>query len=142
MRNPSVPSVLIVAFAAALLAVAPVGAAESEVSVPADWTFTLPAGDAADGKAVYLRMECYSCHQVASLDVKTPADSGGIGPDLDAYGRLPKEFLAESIIKAHTVVAAPGYVVHENQAGMGKYNHFMTIQELVDLVAYLKTLSD
>jgi len=51
----------------------------------------------------------------------------------------PQEYLAKSIIKAHTVVAAPGYVVKEGQAGMGKYNHFMTIQELVDLVAFLRT---
>ena len=48
-----------------------------------------------------------------------------------------KEYLAESIITAHTVVATPGYTVTEGKAGMGNYNHFMTIQELIDIVAFL-----
>jgi hypothetical protein len=131
-----------IASSAAVVALtAPVWSAAQEAggqpSVPAGWKFDLPAGDPVDGKTVFMRMECYSCHQMSSLDVAVPADSGGIGPRLDGYDRLPKEYVAESIIKAHTVVAIPGYEVKGNQAGMGKYNHFMTIQELVDLVAFL-----
>jgi hypothetical protein len=42
------------------------------------------------------------------------------------------------IIKSHTVVAAPGYFVKEGRASMGGYNHFLTVQELVDLVMFLK----
>ena len=106
--------------------------------VPNDWTFTLPGGNAESGKAVFMRMECHSCHAIKIPGEKLPAGSGEIGPDLTAYSWLPKEYLAESIIKAHTVVAAPGYVVEQGQAGMGKYNHFMTIQELVDLIAFIR----
>lgn len=54
------------------------------------------------------------------------------------YAVLPKEYLAESIIKFHTVVAAPGYALKEGRAAMGEYNHFLTVQELTDLVAFLK----
>lgn len=72
------------------------------------------------------------------LKEKPPTGAGGIGPDLSNYGTLPKEYLAESIVKAHTVVAAPGYAMKEGKAGMGNYNHFMTIQEIIDLVAFLK----
>lgn len=64
--------------------------------------------------------------------------SKGAGPDLKGYAALPKEYLAESIVKSHTVVAAPGYTVKEGRAAMGEYNHFLTVQELVDLVAFLK----
>jgi hypothetical protein len=46
--------------------------------------------------------------------------------------------LRKSIMKAHTIVAAPGYTVKEGKAAMGNYNHFLTIQELIDLVAFLK----
>jgi len=53
-----------------------------------------------------------------------------------------EEYLVESIIKAHTVVAAPGYTVEEGKAAMGNYNHFMTIQEMIDLVAFLKQGTD
>ena len=34
--------------------------------------------------------------------------------------------------------ASPGYTVKEGKAAMANYNHFLTIQELIDLVAFLK----
>ena len=69
---------------------------------------------------------------------KLTVRSKGAGPDLNGYSVLPKEYLAESIIKFHSVVAAPGYSVKEGRASMGEYNQFLTVQELVDLVAFLK----
>jgi mono/diheme cytochrome c family protein len=127
---------LVLLFTSAARAAEP---AAAKPQVPAGWTFGLPQGNPASGKAVFTRMECYSCHALRGVPEKPPQGAGGIGPDLTAYAGLPREYLAESIIKAHTVVAAPGYVVKEGQAGMGKYNHFMTIQELIDLVAFLRT---
>jgi hypothetical protein len=35
-------------------------------------------------------------------------------------------------------VAAPGYAFKGGKASMGNYNHFMTIQEMIDIVAFLK----
>lgn len=84
-------------------------------------------------------MKCYSCHAIEIPGEKLPPSrSKGAGPDLTGYSVLPNEYLAESIIKPHTIVAAPGYVVKEGRAAMGEYNHFLTVQELVDLVAFLK----
>jgi mono/diheme cytochrome c family protein len=111
--------------------------ASSKAHVPAGWAFRLPTGNPASGRAVFERMECYSCHALRGVPEKPPEGAGGIGPDLTAYAGLPAEYLAESVIEAHTVVAVPGYVVREGQAGMGKYNHFLTVQELIDLVAFL-----
>ena len=105
---------------------------------PRGWVFMFPGGDAKAGQVVFMRMQCYSCHAVKVPGEKPPRDAGGIGPDLTGYSALPKEYLAESIIKAHAVVAAPGYVVREGKAAMGNYNHFMTIQEMIDIVAFLK----
>lgn len=106
-------------------------------SVPSRWTFTLPQGDAPTGRAVFERMECVACHTMGKA--KTPArGTSGVGPDLTNYAGLPREYLAEAIISAHTVVAAPGYSVKEGKAGMGNYNHFLTVQELVDLVAFVQ----
>ena len=107
-------------------------------SVPEGWTFVFPDGNATAGQTVFLKMECHSCHVTTIPGVWLPADTGGQGPSLVGYSALPKEYLAESIIKAHTVVAVPGYEVKEGKAGMGNYNHFMTIQELIDIVAFLK----
>ncbi len=113
-------------------------AGQATPKVPAGWTFTFPDGNAQDGQTVFMRMECYSCHAMKGLKEKPPTGAGGIGPDLSNYSTLPKEYLAESIIKAHTVVAAPGYVLKAGKAGMGNYNHFLIVQELIDLVAFLK----
>jgi hypothetical protein len=113
-------------------------AAPAKPNVPKGWTFSFPDGDAKTGKTAFMNMQCYSCHMIKIPGEKLPAGAGGIGPDLTGYSALPKEYLAESIIKAHTVVAVPGYVVKEGKASMGNYNHFMTIQEMIDLVAFLK----
>jgi len=106
--------------------------------VPQGWKFTFPDGDAKAGKTVFLEMKCYSCHAIDIPGEKLSRRSRGAGPDLGSYSALPKEYLAESIIKAHTVVAAPGYAVKEGRAAMGEYNHFLTIQQMIDLVAFLK----
>lgn len=127
----------------ALLVVANLATAEEaplfKPQVPPGWSFSFPDGNAKSGQTVFMNMECYSCHRITIPGEKIPAKPAGIGPDLTSgYGRLPKEYLAEAIIKAHTVVAAPGYVMKDGLAGMGNYNHFLTVQELIDLVAFLK----
>ena len=113
-------------------------AAPATPKVPSGWKFSLPDGDPAFGKAVFLSMKCYSCHALNVPGEKLVMRSKGAGPDLNGYATLPKEYLAEAILKFHTVVAAPGYAVKEGRAAMGEYNHFLTVQELIDLVAFLK----
>jgi L-cysteine S-thiosulfotransferase len=106
--------------------------------VPQGWKFTFPDGLAPAGKTVFLRMQCYSCHTIRIPGERLPLRAKVIGPDLTGYSALSKEYLAESIIKAHTIVAAPGYTVKEGRAAMGVQNHFLTVQELIDLVAFLR----
>ncbi len=106
--------------------------------VPQGWKFTFPDGLAPSGKSVFINMQCYSCHTINIPGEKLPFRAKAIGPDLSGYSVLSKEYLAESIIKAHTIVAAPGYTVKDGRAAMGVYNHFLTVQELIDLVAFLK----
>jgi hypothetical protein len=115
------------------------GGAPAAPKVPQGWKFTLPDGDANAGKTVFLNMKCYSCHAIEIPGEKLPPSrSKGAGPGLSGYGALPKEYLAESIIKFHPMVAAPGYTVKEGRATMGEYNHFLTVQEVIDLVTFLK----
>jgi len=113
-------------------------AAPSVPKVPSGWQFNLPDGNAESGKIVFLNMKCYSCHALNIPGEKLVMRSKGAGPDLSGYTILPKEYLAESIIRFHPVVAAPGYTVKEGRAAMGEYNHFLTVQELIDLAAFLK----
>jgi cytochrome c2 len=114
------------------------GARPAKPSVPQGWKFGFPDGDPNAGKTVFMNMQCYSCHAIQLPHESLAAPAGRVGPDLTGYSALPKEYLAESIFKAHTIVAAPGYTVKEGKAVMGNYNHFMTIQETIDIVAFLK----
>ena len=107
-------------------------------SVPKGWSFSFPDGNPDTGKQLYVKMECFACHTIKLPKESLAARPGNVGPELTGYSVLPKEYLASSIIKTHTVVAAPGYTVKDGKAAMGNYNHFLTVQELIDLVAFLK----
>ncbi len=140
MRKHSIATIGACALAISLAMASMSWAASAPPSpkVPQGWKFTFPDGDAKAGKTVFLEMKCYSCHAIDIPGEKLAVRSRGAGPDLKVYSDLPKEYLAESIIKAHTIVAAPGYMVKEGRAAMGEYNHFLTVQQLIDLVAFLK----
>lgn len=111
----------------------------TRAQMPQGWIFDLPEGDAIAGKEAFVKLECASCHNMNISGETQEVEKVDIGPDLTVgYHNLTEEYLAESIIKAHTVVADPTYVMKVDQAGMGKYNHFLTVKELTDLVAFLK----
>jgi len=111
--------------------------------LPKGWTFVLPAGDADAGQAAFAKMECYSCHRVPGAQMLKTRSSGGIGPDLTpAYGRLPAAFLAESIIDSHRYIAGTleAYKgLDQVSSKMGDYSSIMTVRELIDIVAFLKS---
>jgi L-cysteine S-thiosulfotransferase len=113
-------------------------ASPTKPSVPKGWRFSFPEGNPETGKQLFVKMECYACHTIKLPKETLAAQPGKVGPELTGYGVLPKEYLASSIIQAHTAVAAPGYTVEKGKAAMGNYNHFLTVQELIDLVAFLK----
>ena len=138
-RLPELFATCVVAISIAVTSLTGAAAAPTTPKVPQGWKFTFPDGDAKAGKTVFLNMKCYSCHATEIPGEKLPPSrSRGAGPALTGYSALPKEYLAESIIKPHTIVAAPGYKVKEGRAAMGEYNHFLSVQELIDLVAFLK----
>jgi mono/diheme cytochrome c family protein len=112
--------------------------------VPPGWGFTMPVGDATAGKQVFETMQCCSCHTVRGQRFGDPLQNpGGIGPDLTAeHGRLPAEYLAESIVSPSRVLAhgqfrAP-YRAADGRSRMGDYSEIMTVRELIDLVAFLR----
>jgi mono/diheme cytochrome c family protein len=113
---------------------------------PPGWRFTLPAGDATAGKQVFETMQCYSCHTVRGQRFGDPSQSpGGIGPDLAAaHGRLPAEYLAESVVSSSRVLAhgqpRATYRAADGRSRMGDYSEIMTVRDLIDLVAFLRSL--
>jgi mono/diheme cytochrome c family protein len=113
-------------------------ASPAKPSLPKGWSFSFPDGNHETGKQLFTKLECHACHTIKLAKESFAARPGNIGPELTGYAVLPKEYLASSIIKAHTAVAAPGYTVKDGKAAMGNYNYFLTVQELIDLVAFLK----
>lgn len=113
--------------------------------VPPGWRFTLPPGDPAAGREVFVTMKCYTCHEVA--DEKFPVhkrDVGEVGPDLTGMGgRHPAEYLAESILNPNAVILVddPRFTGPDGLSVMPEYLDTMTLRQLVDLVAYLKSLT-
>ena len=111
--------------------------------VPPGWTFTVPSGQAAAGRQVFIDLECYTCHQVAQETF--PEFSRGaehIGPDLTGMGaHHPGEYFAESIINPNAVIViGEGYSGPDGLSRMPEYNDVLTVQQLTNLVAYLKSL--
>jgi mono/diheme cytochrome c family protein len=110
---------------------------------PAGWRFAWPGGgDAARGRAVFVRLECYSCHEVRGEPFPAPGNGGRTGPELAAMGPLhPPEYFAEAVINPSAVIEpGRGYAAADGSSRMPSYNDTVTVQEVVDLVAYLNAL--
>jgi sulfur-oxidizing protein SoxX len=109
--------------------------------------FRLPDGDANQGREVFLYMQCNQCHTIAETELPTipfaePAyvELGGRVATVKTYGDL-----VTSIINPSHRLAA-GYakekVSEDGKSNMYTYNRHMTVQELIDLVAFLQSHYD
>ena len=109
---------------------------------PKGWRFAWPPGNAARGREVFQKLECYSCHEVRGERFPGPSDPARLGPELSAMGPMhPPEYLAESIINPGAVIERNlGYAAPDGSSKMPSYGESLTLQETIDLVAYLKQL--
>jgi mono/diheme cytochrome c family protein len=104
------------------------------------WTFALPKGDPGKGRQVFVKLECYACHAVQGESF--PRGPGQAGPDLTGMGAFhPAGYFAESIVNPNRIiVVGEGYTGSDGLSTMPNYNDTLTVAELIDLVAYLKSL--
>lgn len=112
--------------------------------IPPGWKFLLPSGDPMEGKKVYIEMQCYSCHEIKGEHFpKDARDKGDVGPELTGAGRYhPAEYLAEAIVNPNRVIVeGPGYTGPDGLSKMPDYSESLTLKQLIDLVAYLKSLT-
>jgi cytochrome c1 len=109
---------------------------------PAGWRFIWPAADAARGRDVFAKYECFSCHEVRGERFPVPKDAGNVGPELAAMGPAHEaEYFVEAVINPNAVVErGKGYEAADSSSKMPSFNDTLTVQELLDLVAYLKAL--
>lgn len=112
--------------------------------VPPGWRFTFPEGDPRAGLAVFVKLECYQCHTIQGEQFpQSPTQPGALaGPELTGMGsHHPAEYFAESILNPNAVIVTePGYTGADGFSIMPDFRESLTVPELIDLVAYLKSL--
>ncbi len=116
---------------------------EEEEGPPPGWKFTFPKdGDPARGRAMFVKLECFSCHEVKGETFPPPGPGGTKGPELSGMAAShPPEFFAESIINPGAVIdKGRGYEAPDGSSKMPSFNEDMTVKDLMDLVAYLTSL--
>ena len=127
-------------------------AQEPGQATPKGWRFALPPGNSAAGRKAFADFECFKCHAVEGERFPAPtAEQEGVGPALSGMGPMhPAEFFAEAILNPNASAAwrvkhhkeeKKGYLGPDGKSKMPSYNEAMTLQQLVDLVAYLKSLT-
>jgi mono/diheme cytochrome c family protein len=108
--------------------------------------FRLPDGDPARGREAFLALRCNACHHVAGLDLANQGNGaanvalGGQTVRVKNYGELVTAIINPS----HRI--APGYPVRQLATADGRslmalayLNDVMTVQQLIDLVAFLQS---
>ncbi|HXG53468.1 MAG TPA: copper-binding protein [candidate division Zixibacteria bacterium] len=113
---------------------------ELDMHHPKGWTFTMPKGDPVKGRSVFEKFSCYSCHEVRGENFPPLDRTQAVGPELSQMGPLhPLEYFTESIVNPDAV-GAKKYRGPDGKSKMPTFNADMTVQELIDLSAYLAAL--
>lgn len=107
--------------------------------------FALPEGDVESGKASFVLIGCTQCHSVGDIawDGGSSENSihvplGGKVSRLRSYSELVTSIINPSHKVDKKYLLEP-YSSAEGQSNMIKYNDFMTIQDLVDIVTFLQS---
>ncbi len=104
--------------------------------------FALPRGDVEAGRAAFVELRCHDCHSAAGVPQRDPEDTdihlplGGKSTRVTTYASL----LTSIINPSHRFSARlpRSVAMEEGDSRMPVYNELMTVQELIDLVAYLQ----
>ncbi len=113
-----------------------------EHGMPAGWKFTLPKGDAGRGRDAFTKLECFKCHEVKGQTFPGMREAASVGPELSGMAaHHDAEFFAEAIMNPGAVVDEPQWRGPDGTSKMPSFNESITVQELVDLVAFLKSLA-
>lgn len=109
---------------------------------PKGWKLELPRGDADKGREAFRKFECFSCHEVKGERFPGPTEKSKVGPELSQMGPLHEtDYFLESIVNPSRLIEkGKGYAAADGSSKMPSYNDSMTIQELLDLVAFLTSL--
>lgn len=120
------------------------GIAACAASTSSGPSFTLPEGDVAAGKKVFVQSQCSFCHAVEGVDdlpapVAEPPVPFSLGSETN---RMTDGEIVTSIIDPSHFVS-PEYPDAQTQMGdesrMPAYRNTLSVQQLIDLVAFLRS---
>jgi L-cysteine S-thiosulfotransferase len=112
---------------------------------PSGRGFRLPDGDPEAGRRAFVELRCHVCHTVPSVDAKfegTPAASvplGGPVTRVQSYGELVTAIINPSHRIVLRVPQAPARPGEPSAMELARLNDHVTVQQLVDLVAFLQS---
>lgn len=104
---------------------------------------TLPRGDAERGRAAFMDLKCGTCHAVPGDPGMPKPIAAKPAPDLGVKQTGYKSgFVAESVMFPSHDTAPGGKEPGMSGSRMGDFSDVMTVRQLTDLVAYLKSLDE
>jgi hypothetical protein len=121
-------------------------APEMEGAESQEATLTMPAGDAASGRQALLDLKCTACHSVPSETGFPAPVTMKPAPPIDArLGRRDVSYLLTALVSpSHELSPDIGEDVRAQLAGslspMGDFSRAMTVRQLADLHAYIRSL--
>jgi len=109
--------------------------------------FRLPDGNIQKGQAVFVELQCNTCHQISGLDMPAPVQPGPVQITLGGTVRNVKTYgeLVSSVINpSHKLISSypKDQVSNDGESLMTVYNDRMTVRQLIDLVAFLQSRYD
>ena len=98
-----------------------------------DFTFAR----ATRGRAVFVKLECFTCHAILGEGLPPASRSG---PDLTDVGHRHPGYLIESVMNPNgMIVDGPEFTDARGRSSMPDYRDRLTVGELIDVVAYLRS---
>ena len=136
-----------IAISAAACGSPPTSTAATDAEGASRVSLTLPAGDVSAGRQAFLDLKCTACHVVPSEPGFPPPISTNPGPPINArLAARDVSYLAAAIMTPSHEVSpnSTDKVLREYLTGalspMGDFSHVMTVRQLVDLHAYLRSV--
>lgn len=108
-------------------------------------SFTLPAGNAEHGEAVFVQFRCHDCHRVQGVTLPPSEEPDRVSVELGIVDR-PWSYadLVTGIVNPSHRLAkgyTPALISQDGKSRMPVYNDVMTITQLVDIVTFLQVHS-
>jgi len=102
--------------------------------------FRLPDGNPDKGRQAFLALQCHKCHKVDGVELPPPVSFnlmlGGETDRVRTYGELVTSIINPSHILSGRYQKE---LADAKESPMPKFNHVMTVEQMIDLVAFLQS---